>query len=112
MAKNTHLSVFLELTKGYENHNKYDYKIELVNFLTTKESVIREYSSTYDIGECWGYNQFIAIQDLKNGFLDPEDSLNFIVSLRNPSYRSLVKDQQKFIEVLENRLRSEDFPQL
>lgn len=61
VAKNTHLSVFLELSKGYENHNKYDYKIELVNCLASKESVVREYSSTFDIGECWGYNQFIAI---------------------------------------------------
>lgn len=60
-AKNTHLSVFLELSKGYENENKYEYKIELMNHLLPKESTIREYSSKFDIGECWGYNQFIAI---------------------------------------------------
>lgn len=41
VAKGTHLSVFLELFKGYENHNKYDYKIELVNFLNAKESIVR-----------------------------------------------------------------------
>jgi hypothetical protein len=49
-AKNTHLSVFLELSKGYENENKYEYKIELVNHINNKESTIREYSSKFDIG--------------------------------------------------------------
>ena len=64
--------------------------------LSSKETIIREYSSTFDIGECWGYNQFIAIGELGNGFLNG-DGLKFVVSLRNPSYRSLVRDQQRYI---------------
>jgi hypothetical protein len=104
VAKGTHLSVFLELSRGYENENKYEYKIELLNHLNPKESIVREYSSKFDIGECWGYNQFLAIADLQNGFLGVGDTLHFSVSVRNPSYRSLVRDQQKFIEVLQNRV--------
>lgn len=50
------------MSKGYVNGNKYEYKIELVNQKSIKDSVIREYSSNFDIGECWGYNQFIPIE--------------------------------------------------
>ena len=35
-----------------------------------------------------------------------DDSLHFVISIRNPSYRSLVRDQNKYIEILENRLKS------
>ena len=43
MAKETHMSVFLEMTKGYVNENKYEYKIELINQRFMKDSVVREY---------------------------------------------------------------------
>lgn len=81
-----------------------------MNLLNSKDSVVREYSSTFDIGECWGYNQFIPIPELTSGFLHADDSLHFRVSIRNPSYRCLVRDQQKYIEVLEERLKSGDNP--
>lgn len=63
------------MSKAYVNENKYEYKIELVNHLNSKESVIREYSSKFDIGECWGYNQFIQINEIDNGFLTKEGGL-------------------------------------
>ena len=45
---------------------------------------------------CWGYNQFVALAELENGYLK-DDSLSFVVSVRNPSYRNLVRDQEKYI---------------
>lgn len=88
------------MSKGYVNGNKYEYKIELVNQKSAKDSVIREYSSNFDIGECWGYNQFIPIEELKEEFLTEDGHLLFKVSVRNPSYRSLVRDQQQYIQSL------------
>lgn len=38
------------MTKAYSSGNKYEYKIELVNNRSSKDSVIREYSSNFDIG--------------------------------------------------------------
>lgn len=75
-----------------------------------KDSIVREYSSTFDIGECWGYNQFVPIADLPSGFLGADDSLIFHISIRNPSYPSLVRDQQKYIEVLRGRLEEGEKP--
>lgn len=50
IAKETHLSVFLEMTKAFNSGNKYEYRIELVNQRNPKESVVREYNSNFDIG--------------------------------------------------------------
>jgi len=58
---------------------------------------VREYSSNFDIGECWGYNQFIPIEEVENDFLSEEGGLVFHISVRNPSYRSLVRDQNNYI---------------
>ena len=91
------MSVFLEMTKGFSSGNKYEYKIELLNNKNNKDSVIREYSSNFDIGECWGYNQFIPIEELSNDFLTGSGDLLFVVNVRNPSYRSLVRDQKQYI---------------
>lgn len=74
-----------------------------MNYKSSKESVIREYSSNFDIGECWGYNQFIPIEELSNDFLTDVGDLMFIVNVRNPSYRSLVRDQKQYIEFLETQ---------
>lgn len=35
-GKNTHVSVFLEMTEAYVNQNKYEYRIELINHLNAK----------------------------------------------------------------------------
>lgn len=69
---------------------------------------MREYSSKFDIGECWGYNQFVPLTELENGFLNVEGALNFVISVRNPTYKSLVRDQENYIKVLENRLKSNE----
>ena len=101
------MSVFLEMSKGYVNENKYEYKIELINQKYLKDSIVREYSSNFDIGECWGYNQFVPLEELENDFLTDEGSLVFHVCVRNPSYRSLVRDQNNYIDKLENKLQEE-----
>lgn len=72
-----------------------------------KDSVIREYSSNFDIGQCWGYNQFIPIQELNNDFINQDGNLVFIVNVRNPSYRSLVRDQKQYIQSLEKDIAHE-----
>lgn len=105
-GKDTHMSVFLEMTKAFSSGNKYEYKIELINNRSTKDSVIREYSSNFDIGECWGYNQFIPIEELNNDFVNDNGDLVFHVSVRNPSYRSLVRDQKQYIDYLEAKANS------
>jgi tripartite motif-containing protein 37 len=58
LAREKYLSVFVEMSKALGVQNKYEYRIELVNPSEPNLTVKREYCSTFEIGECWGYNQF------------------------------------------------------
>lgn len=40
------------------------------------EPMVREYASEFELGECWGYNRFFKIADLKtDGYLAAADGL-------------------------------------
>jgi hypothetical protein len=65
---------------------------------------MREYCSSFYIEECWGYNQFILISELGNGFITESGDLVFNVNVRNPSYKSLVSDQNNYINYLEEKI--------
>lgn len=59
---------------------RYDYCIEMVNQQNEQindisKNVLREFTSDFEIGECWGYNRFFKLDVLINeGFLQ-EDTL-------------------------------------
>lgn len=46
------------------------------------------------------------IEELTSEFVTFDGSLVFNVSVRNPSYRSLVRDQKQYIENLENKVKN------
>ena len=62
LARDKFISVFVEMTKGVASQNKYEYRIELLNPVHPELSLKREYCSTFEIGECWGYNQFEPLE--------------------------------------------------
>lgn len=52
---------------------RYEYRIEMINQQNSNDSskdILREFTSDFEIGECWGYNRFFRLDLLKNeGFL-------------------------------------------
>lgn len=50
----------------------------------------------------------MPLGELDNGFMNVEGALNFIISVRNPTYKSLVRDQENYVKVLENKLKSNE----
>eukprot|EP00002_Diphylleia_rotans_P023896 TRINITY_DN4707_c0_g2_i2.p1 TRINITY_DN4707_c0_g2~~TRINITY_DN4707_c0_g2_i2.p1 ORF type:complete len:931 (-),score=180.40 TRINITY_DN4707_c0_g2_i2:331-3123(-) len=102
VARGTFLSVFLEMLRGYPEPSKYEYRVEMVNHKGS-QSVVREFASDFEVGECWGYNRFYRIDYLsKEGYLRPEEDtiiLNFYV--RATTYRQQSRDQKRYIEQLE-----------
>ena len=58
IAKGIFLSVFVEMWKGLKEAMRYEYKVEMVNHKNPANNVIREFSSMFELGECWGYNRF------------------------------------------------------
>lgn len=106
MAKSNYLSVFLELVKGTSNgeeedlvKGKYEYRIEMINHRNPGMMVIREFSSDFEVGECWGYNRFYRIDLLeREGFVSPDstdmpDTLILKFFVRAPTYSQLCRDQ-------------------
>lgn len=92
------------MSQGYENDTKYEYKIELINVFDDSKTIVREYSSKFEIGECWGYNELIELDELKNGYL-VGDTLNFKFYVRNPNYKCLCNDQKRYVDKLEVRVK-------
>jgi tripartite motif-containing protein 37 len=93
--------------KGLKEPTKYEYRVEMINHKNRNASVIREYSSTFEVGECWGYNKFYKIDLLeKEGFILPEhDAIVFRFYIRAPNNYEKCKEQQKYIKSLEESRR-------
>ena len=105
-AKGNYLSVFLEMKKGYPSVAKYDYKIEMENTLSSANNVSREYTSEFEVGECWGYNRFYRTESIMNeGFVSQTGSLRLKFFVRASSYAQHCKDQSRYIENLEVKLK-------
>jgi len=95
----------LEMTRGLPGSSpaKYDYRIELVNQRIPHISVTREFTSDFEVGECWGYNRFFRIDNLvKDGYLVPDDDvivLRFYV--RPQTYYQYCRDLKGYVDHLE-----------
>ena len=42
----------------------YEYRIEMRGAAGASRTMVREYASEFEVGECWGYNRFFKIEDL------------------------------------------------
>ena len=73
IAKGNYISIFLEMLKGLSEASKYEYRVEMINYREPQRlCVVREFSSDFEVGECWGYNRFYRIDLLeREGFLSP-----------------------------------------
>jgi len=60
----------------------------MINLINQKASVMREFSSEFESGECWGYNRFYKIDLLKKeGYLlEGDDKLIFKFYVRAPTF--------------------------
>ena len=63
------------------------------------------------MGECWGYNRFYRIDQLESeGYLsnDSEDCLYLKFYVRPPTYAILARDQKRYIEELEKKVKAQE----
>jgi tripartite motif-containing protein 37 len=48
---------------------------------------LREFSSDFEVGECWGYNRFYRIDLLeREGYLSDDDKITLKYYVRAPTY--------------------------
>lgn len=67
------------------------------------KSIVREFASDFEVGECWGYNRFFRLEMLASeGYLNTEqDTLVLRFQVRSPTFHQKCRDQQWYIQHLE-----------
>jgi hypothetical protein len=72
--------------------------------------MLREYSSNFEPGECWGYNKYIKLENLiSEGFLHPvSDTIRIKYYVRQPSYYQVSVHKAVFGEFLDEIIRQEE----
>lgn len=87
IAKGNYISIFIEMLKGLTEPTKYEYRVEMVNHKDPKAIIVREFSSDFEVGECWGYNRFYRIDLLdREGYLSDDDSVILKYFIRAPNF--------------------------
>ncbi|KAI9140445.1 hypothetical protein BKA69DRAFT_1125702 [Paraphysoderma sedebokerense] len=138
-ARGNYLSIFVELVEGSPGPIEYQYRIQLINQtnktaspsyrlddldvqLESRDSrgkgpghehrdhnVTREFSSEFEVGECWGYNKFFPSELLKkDGFLDISDTLVIKYYVRALSYHQKCSDLSRYVVGLQESLSKKD----
>lgn len=91
------LSVFFELTRGSKVPGTFFYRVEIVNNVSSKLNIIKEYNSEFQTGVSWGWNEVTPINKILNekGFLDSKGSLKLIFGIHAETYYQVFKDLQE-----------------
>lgn len=105
VVRGNYLSIFLELSAGYPETSKYEYRVEMVH-QTSRDStknIVREFASDFEVGECWGYNRFFRLDLLSSeGYLNATlDTLILRFQVRAPTFYQRCRDQQWYINQLQ-----------
>lgn len=105
VVRGNYLSVFLELSAGYPETSKYEYRVEMVHQASrdSSKNIVREFASDFEVGECWGYNRFFRLDVLSSeGYLNETlDTLVLRFQVRAPTFYQRCRDQQWYINQLQ-----------
>ncbi|KAF2352990.1 MATH/TRAF domain [Trinorchestia longiramus] len=106
VVRGNYLSVFLELTAGLPETSKYEYRVEMIHqgSRDASRNIVREFSSDFDVTECWGYNRFFRLDLLAaEGYLNTEtDTLILRFQVRPPTFFQKCRDQLWYIHQLQS----------
>nr|CAD7258612.1 unnamed protein product [Timema shepardi] len=98
VVRGNYLSVFLELSAGFPETSKYEYRVEMIHqgSRDASKNIVREFASDFEIGECWGYNRFFRLDLLASeGYLNTlNDTLILRFQVRPPTFFQRCRDQQ------------------
>ncbi|XP_044755258.1 uncharacterized protein LOC123314194 isoform X2 [Coccinella septempunctata] len=104
VVRGNYLSVFLELSAGYPETSKYEYRVEMIHQASrdVSKNIVREFASDFEVGECWGYNRFFRLDLLASeGYLNVTlDTLVLRFQVRAPTFYQRCRDQQWYINQL------------
>ena len=108
VVRGNYLSVFLELSAGLAETSKYEYRVEMLHQQSKdlSKSIVREFASDFEVGECWGYNRFFRLDLLASEGYLVRDVLALRFQVRSPTFFQKCRDQQWYIQHLEATQRN------
>jgi tripartite motif-containing protein 37 len=108
VVRGNYLSVFLELSAGLSETSKYEYRVEMLHQQSKDltKSIVREFASDFEVGECWGYNRFFRLDLLASEGYLVKDVLVLRFQVRSPTFFQKCRDQQWYIQHLESAQRN------
>lgn len=98
--KGSYLSVFFELVRGNRVPSSYFYRVEIVSNDPSKQNIVKEYNSEFNINDTWGWNKVASLDTIlnKNGYLDSKGTLKLILGIRAGTYYQVYKDLQEAVK--------------
>lgn len=102
-SKGTHISVFMEMLEGNTEPSTYEYGIEMLHRSRPDQSILRNFSSDFEVGACWGCHQFFQIDLLeKEGYLLPkEDIVTFHFHVKALTFSQQCRDLKRALAAVE-----------
>jgi hypothetical protein len=92
-GRSTHVSVFVEMSRGTGVKTPYGYRIEIVPADVREHTFVREFRSDFTVNDSWGWNKAILIERVSaRGFLSDEGDLAIVLSLKPESYYHAYRD--------------------
>jgi tripartite motif-containing protein 37 len=83
-ARSMHVSVFLELRKGPRDGGWQSFKLEITGSGT---AVVKEHREKFMMGESWGWNKTVSVENVLNGnYVTENGELHIRISLRPETY--------------------------
>ena len=76
----------------------YYFRLELISLNTAGKTISKEYRSPFTTGDCWGYNDFVKLNELEE-YLN-NGHLIFVIGIRNCSYFDVCENMRRYIRKL------------
>ncbi|KAH0790809.1 B-box zinc finger family protein [Histomonas meleagridis] len=105
-GRGTHLSVFVELVRGYKIPSKYYYRLEIESQKPHVNNLVRQYSSIFEYEDSWGWNKAASLETIyQNGYLSQDGKLSLLLGIRPESYYQMYRDINWSISLMKNKIK-------
>jgi len=101
-SRNNYMAVFIQLADSIPGHKSADYTYRIQIIRDQENNFEREFTSEFQVGECWGYNRFYKLDQIEP-FVQ-SDSIRFRFHIRPTTHDTAYRDLTNYVKHLEREL--------
>ena len=104
---NTHLSIYVELLRGYKEKSSYFYRIEIESHHPKKKNIVKEFLSPFELNDSWGWNKVAPLQTIyEPGYLSEDGTLTVLLGIRAETYYQTYRDLQYSVQYMKTKIKN------